>query len=212
MGLDREEIPVPEAAALIAFRRTQCTRDNLYDVPYPVQGYITMSVSRVRQHRSSGDTYHMNSNELIEVKMSYSQFAEAITTMNYGCGIPCTLNYFNGEKIPPIENQIHEVDLSTNDVIDEVNEIMTRVKNLYDEVAAAKISKGLQTRLLSQISSLSGVFKDRLPFIEKVYIEKLDKLKAKVKTDIAAWMDHIAITKGIESIKSDQLLSGDEKN
>jgi hypothetical protein len=212
MGLDREEIPVPEAAALIAFSRTQCTREDLYDVPYPVQGYITMSVSRVKQYRSLGDTHHMNENELIEVKMSYSQFAEAITTMNYGCGVPCTLNYFNGEKIPSIENQIHEVDLFTDDVIDEVAEMAGKIDRLYHEVAAAKISKGLQTRLLSQISSLSGVLKDRLPFIEKVYIEKLDKLKAKVKTDIAAWMDHIAINKGIESIKSDHLLSGDEEN
>jgi len=195
---------------LIAFRRTECTRDNLYDVPYPVRGYITMSVSKVRQHRSLGDTYHMNENELIEVKMSYSQFAESITTMNYGCGVPCTLNYFNGEKLPSIESQVNEVDLFADDVVDEIADLLIKVDGLYNEVAAAKMTKGLQSRLLSKISNLSGMFKSRLPFIEKVYIEKLDKLKAKVKTDIAAWMDHVAITKGIESIKSEYLLKSND--
>jgi hypothetical protein len=210
-----KEIPVPESAALIAFRKTQCTEANLFDVPYPVRGYITLQISKARINRSTYDVYHMNEEELIEVKMSYSQFAEAITNMNIGCGIPCTLNYLNGKKIPDIESQIHEIDLFEDDIVDNLESIYQKLHDIKQTISSSKMAKGTQSNLMIQCNQLGNILKDRLPFIEKVYLEKLSKLKSKLKTDIASWVEHLSILKGIDAIKNLKVLepaSTEDKN
>ena len=44
--------------------------------------------------------------EIIEIEMSPAQFAEAITSLNIGCGVPCTIKNFNRCKSVLIAQKI----------------------------------------------------------------------------------------------------------
>ena len=67
--------------------------------------FVTLAIKQATLIRSdSGDRYYGSTRgDLIEVQLSAAQFAEAITTMNVGLGVPCTIAYVNGEQVeePP---------------------------------------------------------------------------------------------------------------
>ena len=55
------------------------------------------------QHELSYDRYsHAKNRPIIEVVLSAAQFAELLTTMNMGSGVPCTIEYRDGKDVPPI--------------------------------------------------------------------------------------------------------------
>lgn len=48
--------------------------------------------------RELSNDFYYGGNEIVEVKMSYSQFAELITSMNQGTGVLVTLNILKAKE------------------------------------------------------------------------------------------------------------------
>jgi hypothetical protein len=98
------EIPTYEAGALIQFSRVT-GKANLFGSDFDHDHYITLKVTPCTTQRSSNRTWYMGTlKPYIEVSLSAAQFAETITTLNCGSGIPCTMEYLNGRgKFPKIE-------------------------------------------------------------------------------------------------------------
>jgi hypothetical protein len=106
MSDDRKEYKHP-SYGMIAFNRSMGGRPTrLFGSPLE-EHYGTVRVvigTGTRIHESNMDRYHGSlRGEHIEVEMSAAQFAEVLTSMNQGSGIPCTIRYINGKPIedPP---------------------------------------------------------------------------------------------------------------
>lgn len=74
----------------------------LYGSDFDHQHYVTLSIHRSQRRRNLNNDWYHSGKELIEIKMSADQWANFVSSMNYGSGTPCTLNYFNNEVIPAI--------------------------------------------------------------------------------------------------------------
>ena len=70
---------------------------------------IKLTINRAEAIRSTDLSYdrYFPREQLIEIEMTQTQFAEMITSMNYGSGVPVTLRQFNRERPedPPVENK-----------------------------------------------------------------------------------------------------------
>lgn len=63
---------------------------------------ITLRISPAYMDRDLNyDRYYAENHPYIEINMSQSQFAQAITSLNMGAGVPVTLRQINGEYIEP---------------------------------------------------------------------------------------------------------------
>lgn len=107
MSRERKKDEHP-AYGVIGFYRTQGDPGKMFGSAMPQHGhFITMSVKRaVRYHDGYDDWVHGTGEELINIWLSAAQFAELLTTMNVGDGVPCTIKRYNGEGIeemPPAE-------------------------------------------------------------------------------------------------------------
>jgi len=197
-----DELPVPESAGLISFNRVSGRRV-LFGSPFDHQGYITMRVHKAEKQRSTGCTWYMADRQAsyIEVSMSYSQFAEAITAMNIGDGVPCTVDYFDGEKLeePWIEDDRaqfeKEIDEDTLIAVESIQELVTAIKE-------EKMSKKAQERLINLCRKSIKVLTDKLPFIANMYAKHLDKLEQLAKTEISAYGDMVVRQYGLDAIQA----------
>lgn len=137
------------------------------------------------------DWYFQNGREYIEVEMSYAQFAEAITSMNMGSGVPVTLKHLNQEEIPSPEfnnkRELYETELK-----DKMEKINTSIRKLTDEshdilTNKKSINKGDRQIILSQIDALSREIQNNIPFMMKTFNEQMDKTVHESKSEIEAF-------------------------
>lgn len=75
--------------------------------------------------------YYFGGNKIVECEMSYSQFAEAITSMNMGTGIPVTIRYIqckgNIQECPFVDKKKqYEEEFKNN--LDEANDLLKSVQ------------------------------------------------------------------------------------
>lgn len=83
--------------------RSQCSgKQALFGSSIKHHDIINLRISPAFMDRDLNyDRYYAENLPYIEIAMSQSQFAQAITSLNMGAGVPVTLTRLNGEYIEP---------------------------------------------------------------------------------------------------------------
>lgn len=201
-----QPLPTPESAGLISFSRTSGGAV-LFGSAFNHQHYITLRIHKAQVQRNLYETNILEASRLpyIEVQMSASQFSEAITSLNMGQGVPCTVAYANGKRLerpkrPTIEN---ERELFDSDVDQVTQEAIETIEQLIAAIREEKMSKKAQQRLLGLARTSLKKLNDSLPFIAEMYAETLDRLLLKAKTEISAYADHTIHQYGLQAVKGE---------
>jgi hypothetical protein len=125
-------------------RVTSNSRTPLYGTSNECHEYIKLTIKRSEIHRDLHRFWYFGTDDLIEVNMSPSQFAEAITSLNMGDGIPVTISMINEngkrKQIPPPPFR-DERDIYDKEFKDDVRNVMKNTNDLVAEVKALASEK-----------------------------------------------------------------------
>lgn len=195
--------------ALLSFSRTSRGKSvPLFGSSIEHGETIRMQVKPAKIERSlNTDWIYDNGREYLEVEMSYSQFAEAITAMNVGSGIPVTLRYLNGERIedPQFVNKRLQFEAEVKDRMKVMDNKLSKLTDNAHEILTNKksINKGDREVILKQIASLRQEIRSNLPFVMSMFNEQMDKTVMEAKGEIEAFTQHKVHALGLERL--DQL-------
>ncbi len=160
---------------------------------------ITLSAAEEDWHLSQ--SWIHGRQPLVSVNMSHGQFAEMITTLNVGNGVPCTIRHLPGEELPHIadDSTVHEQIKA--DVKDTANEAVDLLKELQAAISEAKLPKGVQNRLLELARQAAARLDNSLPFVLDQYAEALDTMKARAATEVDAMLTGAIHRAGLDALK-----------
>jgi len=193
-----EKISKPGCAGLVSFSRVN-GRTLLFDSPFVHQGFVAMRVLRCESEWSLSRVWHYPREEYIEVWMSYSQFAEAITTMNVGSGVPCTVRHLMGKEFDPPSLEGDRVKFNAE--VDEASkEAIVSLNELIAAISEESMSKKAKDRLVTIARNALRKLSSSAPFIANQYAEYLDGLEQRAKTEIAAYADTIVRQTGLNTL------------
>jgi hypothetical protein len=169
-------------------------------------GYISLIVNKAQLNRNLSSYLVFPKEEVLRLRLSYHQFAELITNMNKGCGIPCTLEWLNKEgqveryEAPPDERTQFETELkdTLTNTLSKLEELTKQVDKLKEK---GKASKTELTELGNLIGSVSSKLTSNIPFVEQSFQEALDQRVANVKVETSAWIENKLINMGLEQLK-----------
>lgn len=206
---------------MLGFSRVQSTGQRLFGSQLEHNSYITMTISEAEYHRDSelhSDWYFDSSKPILEVAMSAEQFAEAITTMNVGSGVPATLTYHNGErfnmpKMPTKAEQFkEEIDARLKEKIDEINDLTAKIKERFEDPKPLKVDE--KKELVSSLEQATLIFNSYLPFVMKQFEESMGKIVVESKAAVEAFVMDAVTKTGLETIKANQptLIEEEKKN
>lgn len=201
-----EQITTPDCGAMIQFSRISGQKV-LYGSPFYHQKFIRLRISKAQTYRSFHDNEYMAENighRYIEVDLSFSQFAECITSMNIGNGVPCTLYNLMGKEFeqPTIDDNRIKLD---DEIKNETTLAIESITELINLIETEKLTAKVKSRLLNQCHKIVRVLNDHLPFIAQMYAEHLDKLEQQAKTEIAAYCDLAVMQVGLDTLQLPQL-------
>ena len=155
--------------------------------------------------------------ELIEVLLSEAQWAQLLSSMNMGGGVPCTLNYVNGQQVPAsppskMVDQFHDAAKSqAKEIGKELLELQETIKTRFADKKPLTVKE--KEQLLGQLNMTVMALVDRLPFVQSMMQEKLEEQVAAAKTEIDSFLQFKAQLLGFKEIteKIASLAAGEEK-
>lgn len=175
------------------------------------KGDVTRSLNTDHYHASllSEDTF-------VEVEMSYSQFAEAVTSLNMGSGVPVTIRQQGEQRFErPLfidkETQYKSEYLEKAErLLEEINDNQQVIETLLEQ--KKPLNKSEKDEILSSISQVQRTIASSMPFLQKCFMEQMDKIsqesKAEVESFIQTKMNQIAIS-AIGENNANQLTSSE---
>lgn len=203
---------------MVAMNKVTGTRRNLFGSALKEHGTtVRLAIKQGhRVHSSSGaDFYHGTGRPLIEVELSASQFAQLITSMNVGDGVPCTILGVQGEIIeqaPEVETETDRVRNSFAKKIKDISEKIEKHAVLLDSILEKKTVSAFDKREIKKIfKNFVTDIKDNMPHIFEMFEESADKVVLHSKQEVESFVNQMITITGIKIIGK-QLLEKEDKN
>lgn len=204
-----------ESYAMLGISRTTCSGGlNLFGSSIKHYNTIRLRIKPAEVDRHlNRDWYHGAMIPYIEVEMSYSQFAEAITSLNQGDGIPVTLRYLNGKQIEecPFTNKRQEFEDEFEKKMKDISNKLKVLTETTEELLNSKkpLTKTEKDEVLSSIKSIRQEVGMNIPFIQQSFNEQMDKTVLEAKGEVEGFVLNKIISTGIEGLKTDMKMLGE---
>lgn len=137
----------------------------------------------------------------IEVDLSPYQYAELLTTMNCGSGVPCTIRRLHGQEVegPPsrdgemvrMENEFKETAKDVAAALDDVLAMLNK---------SGPLSATERKEALSKATKAKRGIEANMPFLKKSFDENIEEVAADAKSGIDALWTHTIATLGAEAL------------
>lgn len=197
MGIYTEEDKEYEhpSYGMLRFSRVSGRGFKLFGSDIQHDNIIKMTVSEASMRRHLHQNWYHAEDRLLEVEMSYAQFAEAISAMNTE-GVPVTLGFKRtggGElpEPPPVLDTIDEFQLELEkDILDagsRLNSLLEVAKALEEKKTASKKDR---TALRKGIEGLKRHLTDNMPFLKTQFERAMEKTVSDAKGEIEAYILH----------------------
>jgi hypothetical protein len=177
---------------MLQFSRTSGGATALFGSSIQHKDTIRMYLREGEVSRELNRDFYFGNNEIVEVEMSYSQFAEVITSMNQGTGVPVTIKYIQGKgriEDCPFVDKKKQFEDEFSDNLDraneKVNDLLESVSKLFEEKKS--FTKKDKEEILNKIRMLSMETNGNREFIYQQFNEQMDKTTVEAKGEIEAF-------------------------
>lgn len=176
---------------MLSFSRRTGSASPLFGSSIQHKDIIAMTLKHGEISRNLNRDWYYGDGIIAEVEMSYSQFAEAITAMNMGDGVPVTVRFTEQDgyvlgmpfvgKQEQFEQEFTE---HLDDIKNEANNTIREVKQIFDSKTVGKRDRDL---ILSKLEHLVMQIGSNTEFIYRQFNEQMDKTVTEAKGEIEAF-------------------------
>lgn len=185
------------------FSRINGYNRSLFGSSVQSQNSITFTISRAKHERSHANDWFHSCEELIEIEMSNNQFAELITSFNYGSGIPVTICHVNHDRYPypPFQSKfdLHNAEFKKQ-MFNYGIDAQKMVEKTLDLLNKNTIGKTDREVIRKEIESLMNMIKSSIPFYQEQFVEATEKTLVEAKSEFEAWVEGQIRSKGLQAL------------
>lgn len=163
--------------------------------------YICLNISSSEVDRNLNQEWYHDREEIIRIRMSEHQFAQFITSLNIGGGVPCTIERLQGKGIeaPPMPNEVKLIHKEFAETVGDVANVLQDAQKRLNAMLqpGAKVSKAELTALSKELETAMREIQNNMPFIAEQFAETVENTVSEAKGAIEAYMAHAAAKAGI---------------
>lgn len=192
----------------VSFSRVTGGNKKFFGSSVRSNSWIVLRIQKAVLHHDLGyDSIHGSMDAMIEVGLSPAQFAELLTTMNVGTGVPGTLQRYNGESI----EQLNDADSETKRVREHYERVLrARNAEARAEIKAIEavmdekktLTQELKGRIKGVLERLTVQSDNSMPFYIDQFQEATEKVMVQAKAEVDAFVTHAIHSTGLEALRS----------
>jgi hypothetical protein len=216
MNREKETYTHP-SYGMIRISRVHGGKQKFFGSELEVDHWIEIEILHGKMERELSNDWFYSSGRLpiASVRLSPIQFSELITNMNFGDGLPCTIQYINGEEIEA-EKLYESKKESTHRQFKErmksfASELVSTRDKAKDLVKKKTLSKEDQRQLLIHLDWMTQELTGNIPFFMQCFQEVADKVVAAAKAEVEAAITSKVTILGLEELKNQNKLLSDGK-
>lgn len=174
-------------------------------------GGVTLRISRAEVDRHLSNNWYHDTERLIEIDLSYNQFVDAITAGMNTQGVPCTLKYYNREKIPQIAHVTDNKQVFKQEMSETQKEYLNKIDAISD-LLEGTIGKRKVEDIKHALHTLKMHINGNTNFVMKQFDEAMDRTVNEAKHSIANYIDNKIHSVGLEALRNElQIGMGNEE-
>ena len=204
MSMNRNRKEHPSYGVLGFHRVSSCGSTTLFGSSIKHSNTIMLTLKTASMERGLNSDWYYGGHELFRVEMSQTQFAELITSMNIGDGVPVTIRSIQGETVPPCPFE-SKADLHRAEFRDELKETYESTRELLDKTRELFSTKKTLTKkdkdeILGLITSISNNIGTNMDFQMKRFQEQMAKTVTEAKGEIEAFTTNTLLQIGRDGL------------
>lgn len=210
MNIDKAKIKKHESFGMVQFNRISSNIPKKFFGSSVRSGnYIELNLYEAEKLQEGSSIRYFANKTIMKVRLSPNQFAELLTTMNIGSGVPCTIEYIEGKTIEECSDEDNIRELHKKDFKKQIEKATKEVQEAIDDVSklveVSKVSFGIKQRkeLLQKLNHVLMRLKSNLPYYHQQFDEAVDKTVSEAKSELDSFANNMITKLGLESL--DQL-------
>ena len=180
---------------MLAFHRISGGDPNLFGSSVEHNEKLRLTLKEGSVSRELNNDWYYGDKTLFEVEMSYTQFAELISSMNVGDGVPVTIRYTKETGYVPgvqIVNKrkqfLNEFKESNSASAALAEELIEKLRGIFAEKRPIKARE--RDQILAILTRLSNAVNSQNEFILSQYNEAMENITAEAKGEIEAFVQN----------------------
>jgi hypothetical protein len=192
-----------ESYGLARFSRVQGSPGRLFGSAIDHHHFIELTISRGARRRDFQRDWYSPKDEIVSVIMSPTQFAELLTNLNVGEGVPCTIQHVNRKTMAKCPEKTF-AEQTHDDLKGEFKRLAQRIAALSRTADTMLSGPGAlkasdKARVKAEIAAILQEVGSNIPFIHECFQEACDKTVADAKASVDAAVLHAQVTLGKEA-------------
>jgi len=177
---------------MLSFSRRTGGKNHLFGSSIEHRDTIVMTLRHGEMSRKLNSDWYYGNKRIAEVEMSYAQFAEAITSMNMGSGVPVTVRWTEKDGSVPECDFINKRIQFQDEFSKQMNEVNQNMNRLVKEVSTMfsdkkNINQTDRKNILSSLLQIQTEVSSNTKYAYKCFNEQLDKTVTEAKGEIEAF-------------------------
>jgi hypothetical protein len=167
---------------------------------------ISLTISAAEVYHSLGSDHFMGTRELISVDMTEHQFAQLLTTMNQGDGVPVTISHIQGKRTPPLPDSKVEAAKITDKFRDDVAKWKKQLSTTTAEIEAILSKKGAlnveeKKRVNELTAGLVTQIQGHTTFLLDQFDESVSGVIGQAKAEVEGFINAAVQRTGLQALK-----------
>lgn len=206
-----ETINVHPSYAMASFSRVSSGRNyKFFGSDVDCRNWIELEIKKGCEYFRNEEKYPSSIFEeggsYIRVAFTPTQFAELLTSMNIGEGVPCTLKRINGSDVEEIPEDFSDnaLDYQKKYFNEHIEKFSNEVKSMEHDVnellKKKTLSKVDKEKIMRIFGYVSSNINSNIPFFMDVFKETTDKIVTHAKGEIDATLQHCLVKTGMKAL------------
>jgi len=201
---------------MVVFHRVQGSPRFFFGSEVQGQGtYISLEIKEGERHHDGKD-YYMGRKHLIRIRMTASQFAQLLTTMNMGDGVPCTIERvwkdgkYQGVEAPPVQKkEIERVEEHFRQRLSKFTQDLDAGRQRVLEILEQKtIKKSDRQEIKSLLDMVMREVASNTPYMIRLFRESTETIVEQAKAEVDSFVTTVAMKTGLGKLKQLALGAG----
>lgn len=194
-GAHDDEVEEHPSFATVCVTRATGGNQRLFMSSFNHSHTIHVTVQRATRRRSLSRDWISGSNRLIEFMLSEAQWARLVAAVGDGGGVPVTLRYVGGERMPDapqnreVERFHDDVQRAAKETASSLDEAIAAATELLAKPTATKADRHA---ILAKLQRAKRGIDDSMPWVVKQLDERLETVVADSKVEIEAYFQQTA--------------------
>lgn len=200
-----------ESYGMVGCSRITGGESNLFGSSVRHHNCVRLRICRASVERDLKTNWFHDEGRMIEVDLSPTQFADMITAMNVGSGVPCTIRSIfvptelNNKSMAPCpsydQRKVFEDDFAKD--IEQINsDALSALEKAQKILDAPTIKAADRKELLALLERIQRDLKHNLRFVNEQFTEAMDKTVSEAKGEVEAFVQNKIVSLGIESLRN----------